>query len=316
MMGMAERSRSGANWRNNSTAVVGRGQLGDLGMTSEAVRHAVESGQIAMAARRGSCGRRVGRTRPPAGDGGSARRVAMPPWPLASAVALWGVPGLAARAGARPHRPSTRTGASPHLGIVHSTLRLDPAHVTVVDGIPVTTPARTLLDLSLRLRAPQARGPLRRPAPPPVHAAAVVACPRRRSARIRWAGRLGPPAPARRRPTEGYQPTGSKLERRFEEILERAGERPFERQVDLGDDEGWIGRVDFADRRLKVIVEVQSETFHSSLSDRRRDAERFRRLRAAGWIVVEVTEDEIFRPAAARARAGAIGPGVRPSQAA
>ena len=112
---------------------------------------------------------------------------------------------------------------------------------------------------------------------------------------------------------EGYQRRGPKLERRFEEILERAGEAPFERQVDLGDDEGWIGRVDFADRRLKVIVEVQGQTFHTSLSDRRRDAERFRRLRAAGWIVVEVAEDEIFRKPEARSRAGALGPGLRPN---
>ena len=229
---------------------------------------------------------------------------------LASAVALWDVPGwrlepvhvLTSR---RPHR------GSPHLGIVHSTLRLDPSHVTVVDHIPVTTPARTLLDLSLRLRAPKLEDLcddlLRRRVMslPSFHA--VVADLPESGGPAGWAvlRRLAAARP------EGYQPTGSKLERRFEEILERAGEAPFERQVDLGDDEGWIGRVDFADRRLKVVVEVQSETFHSSLSDRRRDAERFRRLRAAGWIVVEVTEDEIFRRPRARARAGAIGPGAR-----
>ena len=78
------------------------------------------------------------------------------------------------------------------------------------------------------------------------------------------------------------------------EILDRAGDAPFERQVDVGDEDGWIGRVDFADRRLKVVVEIQSDRFHSSLSDRRRDAERLARLRAAGWLVVEITEEEIF----------------------
>jgi very-short-patch-repair endonuclease len=65
----------------------------------------------------------------------------------------------------------------------------------------------------------------------------------------------------------------------------------------VGDEDGWIGRVDFADRRLKVIVEIQSERFHSSLSDRRRDAERLARMRAAGWLVVEVAEAEIFHRA-------------------
>ena len=34
----------------------------------------------------------------------------------------------------------------------------------------------------------------------------------------------------------GYRPAESNLERRFEKILADAGETPFERQVDLGDD--------------------------------------------------------------------------------
>ena len=213
---------------------------------------------------------------------------------LASAVSLLGVPGwrlepVHVLTGRRPHR------GSPHLGIVHSTLRLDPSHLTVVDHIPVTTPARTLLDLSLRMRPHKLEDLcddlLRRRIMSVTSFHALVSELPESGGPAGWAvlRRLA----AARGPE--YVPTGSKLERRFEEILEGAGELRFERQVDLGDDEGWIGRVDFADRNLKVVVEVQSETFHSSLSDRRRDAERFRRLRAAGWIVVEVTEDEIFR---------------------
>lgn len=273
--------------------VVSRRQLAKRGMTRSAVAHAVRSRRLEWLSPRVL--RVVGSAETPhqrataavldASDGAVA---------LASALALWDVPGwkltpVHVITGRRPHR------GSPHLGIVHSTLRLDPSHVTVVDHVPVTTPARTLLDLSLRLRAPKLEDLcddlLRRRVMSLQSFHAVVA----------GLPELGGPAGwlvlrrlAAARP-EGYRPTGSKLERRFEEILERAGEAPFERQVDLGDDEGWIGRVDFADRRLKVIVEVQGETFHSSLSDRRRDAERFRRLRAAGWIVVEVTEDEIFR---------------------
>jgi very-short-patch-repair endonuclease len=42
-------------------------------------------------------------------------------------------------------------------------------------------------------------------------------------------------------------------------------------------------------------VEVQSALYHSSLTDRRKDADRIRRLRSAGWTVVEVTDDEIWR---------------------
>ena len=133
---------------------------------------------------------------------------------LASAVALWDVPGwrlepahvLPSR---RPHR------GSPHLGIVHSTLRLDPSHVTVVDHIPVTTPARTLLDLSLRLRAPKLEDLcddlLRRRVMSLPSSHAVVADLPESGGPAGWAvlRRLAAARP------EGYQPTGSKLERRF-----------------------------------------------------------------------------------------------------
>jgi len=48
-------------------------------------------------------------------------------------------------------------------------------------------------------------------------------------------------------------------------------------------------RLDFAWPDLKVNVEADSRLWHSSPSDRRRDAARDARLEAAGWIVVRVT---------------------------
>jgi very-short-patch-repair endonuclease len=217
---------------------------------------------------------------------------------LTSALALWDVPGWALEpvhvlTGRRPHR------GSPHLGIVHSTLRLDPSHLTLVDHIPVTTPARTLLDLSLRLHPGKLEDLcddlLRRKLLTTVQLHDLAADLPERGGPMGW-GLLRRLAAVR---GPGYQPTGSKLERRFEQIVEDAGDPPFERQVEVGDGDGWIGRVDFADRPLKVIVEVQGETFHSTISDRRRDAERIGRLRAAGWIVVEVHEHEIWSSPAA-----------------
>ena len=43
-----------------------------------------------------------------------------------------------------------------------------------------------------------------------------------------------------------------------------------------------------------MIVEVQSALFHSGLVDAARDAERLARLRRAGWIVIEVTDEEVW----------------------
>lgn len=109
----------------------------------------------------------------------------------------------------------------------------------------------------------------------------------------------------------GYVPPASNLEGRFAQILERAGRPPMQRQVDTSSEEGWIGRVDFRDRVLPVIAEVQSERFHRGLTAENADHRRLTALRDAGFEVVEVTDADLFHRAdavveaidAARARA-------------
>ena len=76
-----------------------------------------------------------------------------------------------------------------------------------------------------------------------------------------------------------YDPPASGLESRVAQILRRAGFGEFRRQVDLGDDAAWIGRVDFVAEGVPLVVEVQSELYHSSVIDRRDDRSRFARLR-------------------------------------
>ena len=68
----------------------------------------------------------------------------------------------------------------------------------------------------------------------------------------------------------------------------------FRRQVDLGDDGTWAARVDFVHEVCPLVVEIQSEAYHSALSDRRHDRERLARLRAAGFTVVEVTDTMVW----------------------
>jgi len=108
-----------------------------------------------------------------------------------------------------------------------------------------------------------------------------------------------------------YTPPASNLEARFESILRKAGLPAMRRQVDTGDGDRWIGRVDFRDEVLPVVVEVQSERFHRGLSAEEDDRRRIHALREAGFEVVEVTDVEVFhhparvieRVDAARARA-------------
>jgi very-short-patch-repair endonuclease len=103
-----------------------------------------------------------------------------------------------------------------------------------------------------------------------------------------------------------YVPPASNLERRFENILASAGREPMRRQVDVSGDKGWIGRVDFKDERLPVIVEVQSARFHTGLTAEESDQDRIASLQEAGNEVVEVTEDELWhRPDIVLARVDA-----------
>ncbi|MGH8924565.1 MAG: DUF559 domain-containing protein [Acidimicrobiia bacterium] len=87
-------------------------------------------------------------------------------------------------------------------------------------------------------------------------------------------------------------PPASNVESRFEELTKPHGFR-FRRQVDIGD-ENWSGRVDFLAEDCPLIVEVLSERFHVSLTDREIDEARRARHTAMGFLVVEVWDHEIF----------------------
>ncbi len=78
----------------------------------------------------------------------------------------------------------------------------------------------------------------------------------------------------------------------------------MDRQVELGG-ERWLGRVDFKDRRLPLVVEVQSERYHTALLDQQADEDRLAALRAAGFVVVPVQDTDVWsRPAEVARRVG------------
>ena len=90
-----------------------------------------------------------------------------------------------------------------------------------------------------------------------------------------------------------YRPPDSGLESRFDQITRGAG-LSFRRQVDSGDEEHWTGRVDFRHEHQPLVVEIQSEAYHSSLVDRRADERRVSALRAAGFTVLEITDTMVW----------------------
>ena len=59
----------------------------------------------------------------------------------------------------------------------------------------------------------------------------------------------------------------------------------------------FLGRVDLADRRLRIIIEADSFEFHGTRRALVEDAGRYNRFVAAGWIVLRFTwEDVMLNP--------------------
>ena len=161
----------------------------------------------------------------------------------------------------------------------------------MIEGIPVTTPGRTLFDLAGML-------------PPARTERAVDNALARSPGLLRALHRLLPELAERgrggitvmralldERPL-GYIAPASGLEARAIRILDEAGIKT-RRQVDLGGDD-WMGRVDLLVEGTNVVIEVDSARFHTSRLDRERDARRDAQLAALGLEVVRVTEEDVW----------------------
>jgi very-short-patch-repair endonuclease len=92
-----------------------------------------------------------------------------------------------------------------------------------------------------------------------------------------------------------HRPPESNSEDRLNDLLAAAGQPRLRRQVNAGDAERWLGRMDLADADLPLIFEVHSDLFHGSETDRRRDSEKRRAMEAGGWTFIEAWETEIWR---------------------
>jgi very-short-patch-repair endonuclease len=209
---------------------------------------------------------------------------------IRSAAWVWEVPGHELGVVDVLHR---RGEHLPGPARAHTSKVLEPVQVTQRRGLPVTTPCRTIFDLAGRqhpgrtardLNHLRGRGLLRTD---DLHAELD---------RLARRGRRGIAVMREliARIDAGEEPTESTLELRCRELLHLAGYRGLEQQVELGDDGGFVARVDFLHRALRIVVEVDSDRFHGGILDRMLDDEKTRRLEAAGWIVVRVPEREIF----------------------
>jgi very-short-patch-repair endonuclease len=206
-----------------------------------------------------------------------------------SAAGLWGLLRVELLDPSRPTDVITTRHLGRRRGIrVHRTPTLARRDTTRQSGIPVTTPARTLLDLAGVApanwlgRAVREAEVLRL-----VDVSQLLAA----SASRRGAARL------RELVSDGPAPTRSELEDRTLDLMRRHGlPRPLvNATVRAG---GRAYEVDFLFQEHRVIVEADGERYHGTALARRADAARQAALEVAGYRVVRLTWQQVTREGA------------------
>ncbi len=208
----------------------------------------------------------------------------------AAAAHIWALPGFGdadIEVTRLRRRARRRTDPVP----AHEPLVVPPHHRTVHRGVPVTTVERTVFDLMAAVREGRAERALDNALARKLTSLRAL---RSIGEELCRRGRPGSALYRRLLSDRGvdFRPTESGLEADFLALLVEAGLPEPERQVDLGG-EGWIGRVDFYVREARLVVEIDSDWFHTSALDAAADARRDEAFRAAGFEVVRITEGEI-----------------------
>ena len=77
------------------------------------------------------------------------------------------------------------------------------------------------------------------------------------------------------------------------ELIRHAALPTPAREIDVGDADGWVGRVELVYREAKVLIEVDSRLHHTALDDYEGDRARDNRLVPEGFRVLRFTSDQI-----------------------
>jgi len=185
-----------------------------------------------------------------------------------------------------------RTGA-----VIHRSEVVDPIDREEIDGLPITSPARTLVDLA------------RHASPSQLEAAVEYAFSsglvneahlHRRIGSLRTKGRYGIPlllsVLERREITRGGE---SWLEREYLSLLHRAGIQRPQTQVVLARAGDHTVRVDCWFAGTDIVVELLGYRFHRTKSQMNHDAARHNALLSAGKLVYQFTYEHVTTTPAA-----------------
>jgi hypothetical protein len=175
--------------------------------------------------------------------------------------------------------------------VIHRSEYIDPIDCEELDGVPITSPARTLIDLARHASPSQLDAAVE-------HALANGLVSEdhlhRRIGALRTKGRFGIPlllsVLERQEITRGGE---SWLEREYLSILHRAGVPRPTTQVVLARTKDHAVRVDCWFPGTNVVVELLGYRFHRTNSQMNRDAARHNALLASGKLVYQFTYDQV-----------------------
>lgn len=261
--------------------VVAHWQLLELGVPADVIQYRLAESFLTRL-HRGvyAVGRRV---LPPNGHRMAAVLSYKPPCVLShrSAAAVWGIWSSGPRIEVMLERKSRS-----HVKIrAHYTARLDPEDVTTKDNIPITSPARTVLDLARTLK-------------PHLLVKAIEEAERRHIFDLMALDRAIARAPRRsgtrklQAALAGYRPppdTRSPLEQRFYELIRSDPTIPEPQSNVLV-----AGlEVDFFWPRTRLVVEVDGRGYHSSPRAFETDRVRDAKLARARCPVLRITDERM-----------------------
>jgi len=181
--------------------------------------------------------------------------------------------------------------------VVHESKDLDESDIHLVDRIPTTSPARTLVDMGASARL----GVVARCFDSALRAKLVsVAEVDQMVRRVARKGRtgVGTIRPLIEERLRWQSITESSLEDRFRALLDGAGLPLPTSQYQLFEADGdFVGRYDFAYEGCAAIIELDSERFHMDPGSFQRDREKQTRAQMLGWTVYRFTwQDLTTRP--------------------
>jgi hypothetical protein len=175
---------------------------------------------------------------------------------------------------------------------VHESKAFEPVDATVIEGVPVTTPERTLLDLGAVCHESIVEMALDTAEKRELVTLDSVRATVRRLGR---SGRNGV-GPLRRlldARSPGRKPPESEMETLMLQVIRRNGFPEPVTQFEIRRAGQFVARVDAAYPQWRIAIEYDSYKHHTGQKAIDRDSDRRNKVIAAGWLPVSVTAADL-----------------------